>query len=155
MGSLNEKLNEFDSKKVKYARRIKQLEETNVELQNALEEVNMVNQASFSKMDFDKLIKDNNQLIEKVRALEKEKNQYYSELKSVSPIRERRNVNGDSRRKTLLEKQGGRESNLSNLSGGKGDSQSKQKMEHYSMMERRINQIKSENEQIKANLALR
>jgi hypothetical protein len=60
----------------------------------------MINQQpSFSKLDFEKLVKDNNQLIEKVRALEKEKNQYYSELRAVSPIKDRRN--DESRRRTL------------------------------------------------------
>jgi hypothetical protein len=93
-------------------------------------------------------------LIEKVRALEKEKNIYYTELKSVSPIRERRNNGMDSRRNILIEKQNGRESNIS-LGKISNQDQNRQKMEHYSMMERKINQIKSENEQIKANLALR
>lgn len=44
---------------------------------------------SFARLEVDKLVRQNNELIEKIRILEKEKNNYYSELRMTSPLKSR------------------------------------------------------------------
>lgn len=56
---------------------VKQLENEIFGLRNSRSETSRTG-ISFAKLEVDKLVKQNNELIEKIRLLEKEKNGYYN-----------------------------------------------------------------------------
>lgn len=104
---------------------------------NSTQKASTTGSISFAKLEVEKLVKQNNELIEKVRILEREKNGYYNELKSASPLK-MRNTNRDAP-KSLLE-----------LSRKKSSA----KGEKWNIMEEKLRSIRMENEKLKANLAI-
>ena len=93
---------------------------------------------SFCRLEVDKLVKENNQLIERLRMLEKEKNIYYTELKCVSPMKIQQSTER-SMGKSLIQNSRKKVSN---------------KGERWNLIEEKLKLIRQENEQLKANLEI-
>lgn len=83
-------------------------------------------------------MKENNQLIERLRMLEKEKNIYYTELKCVSPMKIQQSTER-SMGKSLIQNSRKKVSN---------------KGERWNLIEEKLKLIRQENEQLKANLEI-
>jgi hypothetical protein len=80
----------------------------------------------------DKLIRQNNKLIEQIRNLEKEKNGVYQELKMTSPLK-LKHSNRDSK---------------------SAKKKPNEKSERWRVIEEKLKVIRSENEQLKVHLTI-